>query len=51
MEKARVLRRGLDYQAVEAAMRMLGVSETRDCLLRVQVCEQETLKVFGERSG
>ena len=45
------VRTGLDYTAVHAVMVMMQVEDTKDCLMRLQVCEQEALEIFNERDA
>lgn len=44
-------RLGLDYPALEAAMRLCGVPRSRraDCFARVQVLERETLAIDAQQ--
>lgn len=42
---------GLDYPAVEAVMRMRHVTDSADCLARIQVLENETLAILRDKRG
>lgn len=42
---------GLDYAAVQAVMRMLGIDDVRQVFADVQVMEAEVLRVFSAAGG
>tara|TARA_R110002072_G_scaffold302699_2_gene487450 strand:+ start:13608 stop:13745 length:138 start_codon:yes stop_codon:yes gene_type:complete len=42
------LRTGLNYPAVEVTARALGIELSEDVFLRLQILEQEALRIFNE---